>query len=96
MFPSLVHLACLDYTRWFDTPVIDEGFLTPLVGCTRLNKLEVCLHLKYTHAGLVGLCMSLPVLCRLAIIPCHNVPIAGVMAELLQQGRQVEVIEMRE
>lgn len=95
LFPSLVKLNLYDDSKWADTPLMGEEFLNPLMGCRYMEDVEICVHLKYTHTGLVALCSSLPSLRKLRCQPCTGIRYARVATSLKAAGRNVLITELK-
>ncbi|MEW5305640.1 MAG: hypothetical protein WDW36_008167 [Sanguina aurantia] len=74
-----------------EAPWLEEPFLHRLAGCHGLWGMDVHLQVRFTHAGLVRLCTSLPALSQLCCKPREGVRYEGVMAELALTGRDVAV-----
>ncbi|MEW5310299.1 MAG: hypothetical protein WDW38_002111 [Sanguina aurantia] len=87
--PDVRYLRMGLRTGWEEPPWMDESFLTPLVKCSKLQRLDVCLGVAFTHAGLVALCTSLPDLLRMYCWPVQGVCFDSVKAELAAKGRQL-------
>lgn len=95
VFSNLVHLNIYDTSNSDPATILStfQGFLTPLSGCVHLMVLEVCMKIRFTQAGFVSLCMSLPSLCQVLCRPCEGISYESVEADLLAQGRQVTIAE---
>lgn len=96
LFPNLMTFAMGDHSLWADDPQLSEEFLNPLIECNHLEKLEICVLLKYTNHGVLNLITSLPALVEMRCMPHKGFDATCVMKALEAMGRKVVIIVLQQ
>lgn len=72
-------------------PVTDAAVLTPLLGISKLEILELQMNLAFTSTSLFDFCASMPALTNLRCTPIDGFSLGDVMAELIFEGHAVKI-----